>query len=614
MIYISADYILSAIRQISKLHSFIGITFLSCKKNMLPVGRKIEYPMNALTKEFMEEHHRLYPESAFFFQPYTTIKTKQWVNADYPSCGLQSVNTRTFGSAFLHAKKDNFWGWKSDYISQIKSQNIKKVPIAAMAVWMMKNNGWPNTATLDDIIDKFINEYHLNEEEITSFFDANHKFPNVPVFQEKRASWNQLSNSIASPPDAKAEHAGTLSNLELKNVGPTDHMDIQFAPRINIITGDNGLGKTFLMDCAWWALTNSWIGDIARPKYPDGSKKATISFEIAGKNKKSEALSIPYDNKNFSWKRTSNNKTIPGLIIYAVVDGSYAVWDPAKINTNQVNVFSKNQVWNGYENIIEGLIRDWVKWQNTPEKYPFEIFRKVLKEMSPPDTGALEPGEPTRIPPDIRDIPTIKYPYGTIPITNSSAGIGRMITLSYLIVWAWNEHVENCKYRGIAPDSRIVVMVDELEAHLHPKWQRTILPALTTIQQYLSKELEVQFIIATHSPLIMASVEPIFNPNFDKMFQIKLSAENSDAVLTEEQFIKYGQINNWLTSSVFDLKQARSAAAEKAIDKAKKLQMEDNPSDAEVQAAHLELLSCLAQDDSFWPRWIYFAEQHGVTI
>lgn len=201
-----------------------------------------------------------------------------------------------------------------------------------------------------------------------------------------------------------------------------------------------------------------------------------------------------------------------------------------------------------------------------------------------------------------------------MPVTNSSAGVGRIITLAYLIVWAWNEHKENCKLRGIKPDSRIVVMVDELEAHLHPKWQRTILPALVEVQKHLASELEVQFIVATHSPLIMASSEPIFDISIDKLFQIKLSTETADAVLCEEDYIKYGPVNTWLTSPIFNLSQARATGAEQAINAAKNLQLEDEPSDADVQAVHQQLVQCLAQNDPFWPRWIYFAEQHGVIL
>ena len=614
MMYISSEFILSAIQQISDLHSFVGITFLSCKRNRLPVGESIEYSMDKFTKEFMLKHHKLYPGSSYFFQPYKTIKNKQWVDAKYPSSGLQAINTQTFASAFLHIKKGKTWGWAKDYLFQISSKGIQKVPLAAIAVWVMKDETWSDTATLDDIISKFVKEYHLTKEEIQYLFEFKHKFPMVSVFQKDKVTWNQLANTLSNPPDATPEHAGTLAKLELRNVGPTDYMDMQLSQRINIITGDNGLGKTFLMDCAWWALTNTWTGDMARPKYPDGTKKSTISFAIAGKNQKSQRQLILYDNRNFSWKRNNNNDTIPGLIVYALVDGSYAIWDPAKINTQQVNVFSRKQVWNGYENIIEGLIRDWVKWQNSPEKYPFDIFTQVLKEMSPPDIGVLQPGISVRIPNDSREIPTVKYPYGSVPVTNSSAGVGRIITLAYLIVWAWNEHKENCKYRGLKPDSRIVVMVDELEAHLHPKWQRAILPALTEIHKYLASELEIQFIISTHSPLIMVSAESVFHPEIDKIFQIKLSQDGSDAILSEEQFIKYGQINSWLTSPIFDLGQARSITAENAIKKAKKLQLEDNPSSSEVLAVHKELLECLAQNDSFWHRWLYFAEEHGVSI
>ena len=40
-----------------------------------------------------------------------------------------------------------------------------------------------------------------------------------------------------------------LEDLELLNVGPAARMKAEFAPRVNLITGDNGLGKSFLLDC-----------------------------------------------------------------------------------------------------------------------------------------------------------------------------------------------------------------------------------------------------------------------------------------------------------------------------------------------------------------------------
>ena len=68
-----------------------------------------------------------------------------------------------------------------------------------------------------------------------------------------------------------------LHQLSLANVGPTAKLEIDFGPRVNLITGDNGLGKSFLLDIAWWALTRTWAHYPARPA--SGSKgKSIISF------------------------------------------------------------------------------------------------------------------------------------------------------------------------------------------------------------------------------------------------------------------------------------------------------------------------------------------------
>jgi hypothetical protein len=53
-----------------------------------------------------------------------------------------------------------------------------------------------------------------------------------------------------------------LEYLHLINVGPAPEMEFALAPRLNLLTGDNGLGKSFLLDCIWWALTRKWPRDV----------------------------------------------------------------------------------------------------------------------------------------------------------------------------------------------------------------------------------------------------------------------------------------------------------------------------------------------------------------
>ncbi len=44
-----------------------------------------------------------------------------------------------------------------------------------------------------------------------------------------------------------------LRKLVLKNVGPAAEAALDpVAPRLNLLTGDNGLGKSFLLEAAWW--------------------------------------------------------------------------------------------------------------------------------------------------------------------------------------------------------------------------------------------------------------------------------------------------------------------------------------------------------------------------
>jgi len=50
--------------------------------------------------------------------------------------------------------------------------------------------------------------------------------------------------------------------------------------------------------------------------------------------------------------------------------------------------------------------------------------------------------------------------------------------------------------------SPAVVLIDEIELHLHPSWQQTVLPTLMNIFPH------TQFIVTTHSPQVLTSIEP----------------------------------------------------------------------------------------------------------
>lgn len=50
-------------------------------------------------------------------------------------------------------------------------------------------------------------------------------------------------------------------------------------------------------------------------------------------------------------------------------------------------------------------------------------------------------------------------------------------------------------------ESRGVVIVDEIDLHIHPAWQRTVIPTLARTLK------NIQFIFTTHSPLVVSTIE-----------------------------------------------------------------------------------------------------------
>jgi hypothetical protein len=129
------------------------------------------------------------------------------------------------------------------------------------------------------------------------------------------------------------------------------------------------------------------------------------------------------------------------------------------------------------------------------------------------------------------------------------------------------------------------------------------------IAESLHDQAEIQLIAATHSPLILASAEPFFDPARDAWFDLDLEWKN--VVLRRRVFVPRGEVSNWLTSEAFDLKCARSLEAEKAIERARAVLREASPTRKAIDEADTALREAGLPDiDPFWVRWGKFLETH----
>jgi len=404
-----------------------------------------------------------------------------------------------------------------------------------------------------------------------------------------------------------------LESIHLKNVGPAAVMKMDLAPRLNLITGDNGLGKSFLLDVAWWTLTRTWAREMVIPK-PGAT--AAISYAYTKKTHGVYSFTSKYEPARVRWTVNKGRPPIPGLILYAQVDGGFSVWDPMRNYWTEdapdrpnAFLFTPEQVWKGNE-YCKGVLNDWLLWQVGNDRR-FRLLTQVLEALSPSPNEPLLPGEPREV--TIKDsgpTPTLRMPYGEdVPLIHASAGMRRIIALGYLLTWAWDRHEEAAKLRHEAPAGEIVFLIDEIEGHLHPQWQRRIVPALVKVMGALTGNhcSKAQLIAATHSPLVLASVEPTFDVDQDSWFDLDL--EQSSVILRKREYRRRGEIDNWLTSPAFDLKEPRgSVEAEVAIQEALALAQQNSPKKADIERVDRLLRASLGDTDRFWVRWTSFRD------
>lgn len=139
----------------------------------------------------------------------------------------------------------------------------------------------------------------------------------------------------------------------------------------------------------------------------------------------------------------------------------------------------------------------------------------------------------------------VKTPYGEVPL--------RSLSLGYRTLMAWMIDLTVQMFARY-PDSKkplhqpAVVLVDEIDLHLHPKWQRKVFTELAKTFP------NVQFIVTAHSPLIVQAASA------DTNLVVLKRPEGASHV---EIIQKPNAIRNWrmdqiLISDLFGLPSARS--------------------------------------------------------
>jgi len=178
-------------------------------------------------------------------------------------------------------------------------------------------------------------------------------------------------------------------------------------------------------------------------------------------------------------------------------------------------------------------------------KKQFNHIIEILKRILPDITDI-------RIAPAVeeRPMPRAEFstPYGWVSL--SSLGLGYRTTISWIVDLAVRlfKRYPNSKDPLAEP---AIVLVDEIDLHMHPTWQRTIMEFLT------ERFPNTQFIVTAHSPLVVQAAQ---NAN------IVLLRREGDRVIIDNnpEIIENWRVDQVLTS-VFEIPSARPPQIEKLL-------------------------------------------------
>lgn len=135
-----------------------------------------------------------------------------------------------------------------------------------------------------------------------------------------------------------------------------------------------------------------------------------------------------------------------------------------------------------------------------------------------------------------------KTPYGWVP--TRGLGLGYRTMIAWMVDFASRLFERYPRKRNPLAEPA-VVLVDEIDLHLHPKWQRTLMG-------YLSERFpNTQFIVTAHSPLV---VQAAADANI-----VVLRREGDHVVIDNDPtVVREWRLDQLLTSDLFGLDSARA--------------------------------------------------------
>ena len=305
-------------------------------------------------------------------------------------------------------------------------------------------------------------------------------------------------------------------------------------------TGENGDGKTSILQAIGLGLYNSDdMSDEDR-----GNENSYISMRYQEKNK-------PYTNDIL------NNPRKPTE--YATRHHMKELKSFAAYGTSRLRVSDKKEMQNPLLNLdperakLTNIFDSWLRDVSVNDKELFEKVKSIILKILP-NVSEIKKKDETKI---ISDFLFIEKGI-EVEFKHLSAGHKSIVLMIGDMIMRLSEAQPKEKNPS---DFTGIVLIDEIEAHLHPKWQKEFPHILSTTFP------KVQFIVTTHSAISLLGM-----PENTVFFRVQRSEEKGTYIERMDIDVKNLLPNAIYTSPLFDMESIRSTE-NKGIEE---LNVEDN--------------------------------------
>lgn len=335
-----------------------------------------------------------------------------------------------------------------------------------------------------------------------------------------------------------------IERVDIKNFKGIDENTLEFKQGFNLIIGENGRGKTSILEAISVGLGGFLVGisDVKTRHFSQDEIRRII--RRTGEGSCDETYCVPievrlkakFNGEEFEWTRgrssvkASRSTVRPRKICKAaerismdesaeypilVYEGAGRVWSQRREKTENVFRTKYSRTVGYMDALLEAsnmkLLLNWcvkmeqVSWKKEVPIAEYEAAKKAVSDFM----SYMNGGGTYQVFYD-KQLEDMMYSFEDkiLPISSLSAGYQSLIWMVFDIAYRMavlnpDKKDEICLTFG-------VVLIDEIDIHLHPKWQWNIIDALRKTFP------NVQFIATTHSPILFSSAKDVWIIDIEK--------------------------------------------------------------------------------------------------